>query len=170
MVSRYRDILEPPTSPSPFFDTNSDSSARRKSVESSSSVKFKPNNCILINSDDQGVYDSTYSKVNKKLSLSLSNEGFTKKIKNENLSSDNADANVENGNQKVNVEDDLNYDINKEKSDEEVFETSGRKNRDSANLGISSIQIDHSNEKINDTNKAQNIENQDKYITEELAR
>ncbi|CAD5217413.1 unnamed protein product [Bursaphelenchus okinawaensis] len=36
MVSRYRDILEPPTSPSPFFDTNSDSSARRKSVESQS--------------------------------------------------------------------------------------------------------------------------------------
>lgn len=31
MVSRYRDILEPPTSPSPFFDTNADSSARRKS-------------------------------------------------------------------------------------------------------------------------------------------
>uniref|UniRef100_A0A914C7G9 Neurobeachin n=1 Tax=Acrobeloides nanus TaxID=290746 RepID=A0A914C7G9_9BILA len=34
MVSRYRDILEPPTSPSPFFDTNSDSSANRKSVDS----------------------------------------------------------------------------------------------------------------------------------------
>ncbi|KAI6202519.1 Rugose [Aphelenchoides besseyi] len=37
MVSRYRDILEPPTSPSPFFDTNSDSSARRVSVDSSTS-------------------------------------------------------------------------------------------------------------------------------------
>ncbi|KAI1731764.1 concanavalin a-like lectin/glucanases superfamily domain-containing protein [Ditylenchus destructor] len=37
MVSRYRDILEPPTSPSPFFDTNSDSSARKKSVDSNKS-------------------------------------------------------------------------------------------------------------------------------------
>ncbi|KAH7731827.1 LPS-responsive vesicle traffickingbeach and anchor containing isoform 1 [Aphelenchoides avenae] len=34
MVSRYRDILEPPTSPSPFFDTNSDSSARKISADS----------------------------------------------------------------------------------------------------------------------------------------
>uniref|UniRef100_A0A7E4V5F5 BEACH-type PH domain-containing protein n=1 Tax=Panagrellus redivivus TaxID=6233 RepID=A0A7E4V5F5_PANRE len=41
MVSRYRDILEPPTSPSPFFDTNSNSSANKKSLSGNSSASNK---------------------------------------------------------------------------------------------------------------------------------
>ncbi|CAD5222556.1 unnamed protein product [Bursaphelenchus xylophilus] len=63
MVSRYRDILEPPTSPSPFFDTNSDSSARRKSVESQSAHSSVSNQqTVDKESEDGSVKDSEDAK------------------------------------------------------------------------------------------------------------
>lgn len=57
MVSRYRDILEPSTSPSPFFDTNSDSSTRRVSSNS-----FKPSIHLVT---AQNLVDSIQNKTTR---------------------------------------------------------------------------------------------------------
>lgn len=157
MVSHYRNIIELLTSPSPFFDTNSDSSARRKSLENSSSFNLKTNNKHS-NLDNQSEYD-TYSKISKTSSLSLNSEENIQKIDNDNFSNS-----IENEYQNI-----KDKDFTNNKSNEDNFEDLKQTKFDSNNQAISSIQL-NDNQKNDDLNDNQIIDNQDRYVTDELAK